>query len=339
MGVDLGAILEKEELSLSELKGRYAVDAFNTLYQFLATIRQKDGTPLMDQNGHITSHLSGLFYRTCNLLERGINPVYVFDGEPHPLKKATIAARAEARTEAEEQLRAAKEEGRTEDYFTYAQRTARLTGEQIEESKRLLDALGVAWVAAPGEGEAECAFLNSQGLVGAAGSQDYDSLLFGAPTFIRNLTVAGRRKLPRREQYVDVLPERFLLEQNLTKLGLTRQQLVWLALLVGTDFNAGVHGIGPKKGLKLVQSGEPFPVLLSKVGASMDWEELEGIFLRPNVAPVDAARLRARAPDREAVLRFMVDERDFSAERVGSTLDKICAARSDQAQSSLSGWT
>jgi flap endonuclease-1 len=338
MGVDLSSILDKQELSLSEVQGRVAIDAFNTLYQFLTIIRQKDGTPLMDSKGRITSHLSGLFYRTCNLLEKGIRPVYVFDGEPHPLKKQTIAERGARKLEAEEELRKAREEGRAEDVRVYAQQTARLGEEQVDESKRLLDLLGVPWVQAPSEGEAQCAWLCREGLVQAAGSQDYDSLLFGTPVLIRNLTVAGRRKLPRREVYVDVLPERIDLEANLTRLNLTRRKLVWLALLVGTDFNPGVHGIGPKKGLKLVQENDSMESILKKLSQEMDWKTLESVFLKPDVKEINKKELEAKELDREGLVKFMVDEHDFSLDRTNSTLERAFQAPADTSQASLKKW-
>lgn len=338
MGVDLSSILDKQELSLSEVQGRVAIDAFNTLYQFLTIIRQKDGTPLMDSKGRITSHLSGLFYRTCNLLEKGIRPVYVFDGEPHPLKKQTIAERGARKLEAEEELRKAREEGRAEDVRVYAQQTAKLGEEQVDESKRLLDLLGIPWVQAPSEGEAQCAWLCREGLVQAAGSQDYDSLLFGTPVLIRNLTVAGRRKLPRREVYVDVLPERIDLEANLTRLNLTRRKLVWLALLVGTDFNPGVHGIGPKKGLKLVQEHDSMESILKKLSQEMDWKTLESVFLKPDVKEINKKELEAKELDREGLVKFMVDEHDFSLDRTNSTLERAFQAPADTSQASLKKW-
>jgi len=339
MGVDLGAILEKEELSLNELSGnKVAVDAFNTLYQFLAIIRQRDGTPLMDSHGRITSHLSGLFYRTCNLLEKGIFPVFVFDGEPHPLKKATIAERGARKLEAEESLRSAREEGREEDVRVFAQQTSKLGSEQVVESQKLLELMGVPWVQAPSEGEAECAWLCKQGLVHAAASQDYDALLFGTPVLLRNLTVAGRRKLPRREVYVDVLPERIQLDSNLKRLGLSHHKLVWLALLIGTDFNPGVHGIGPKKGLKLVQENDSIEAILKKLEVGMDWKTLEGIFLKPHSREVTKKELEFKPVDREGIIKFMVDEHDFTLERVTSTLERAFKAPADTQQSSLKKW-
>mgnify|MGYP000754716991 CR=1 FL=1 len=82
MGINLKDLVVKKEISFSDLSGKkIAIDSFNILHQFLAAIRQRDGTPLMDKNGNITSHLIGLFNRTANILEAGIKPCFVFDGD------------------------------------------------------------------------------------------------------------------------------------------------------------------------------------------------------------------------------------------------------------------
>ncbi|MGC8850974.1 MAG: flap endonuclease-1 [Candidatus Micrarchaeia archaeon] len=339
MGVDIAGILEKRELALSELSGKtLAVDAFNTLYQFITIIRQPDGTPLMDSRGRITSHLSGLFYRTCSLLEKGIRPVFVFDGEPSELKKRTIAERSALKHEAEEARREALERGDLEEAGMLAQRTARLSSKNVVEAKRLLDLMGVPWVQAPSEGEAQCAAMAAEGIVYAAASQDFDSLLFGAPVLVRNLALTGKRKVPRRNAFVDVLPEEFVLEDNLRRLGISRRKLVWIGLLSGTDFNAGVYGIGAKKALKLVQSHDSFQEILGEIGEEMDWREVEEFFLNPPVRKVRGSELVFREPDREAVTAFMHGEHDFSVERVENALKRAFKEPKSSSQSQLSGW-
>ncbi len=342
MGVDLGGILERHPVGFEELRGkRIAVDAFNTLYQFLTIIRQPDGTPLMDSRGRITSHLSGLFYRTCSMLERGVRPIYVFDGEPSPLKARTIAERSERKLEAEEAMKKAREEGRTQEAAMLSQRTARLTKEMVVESKQLLSSMGVPWVQAPSEGEAQCAVMCAQGLVNAAGSQDYDSLLFGAPLLLRNLTIAGKRKVPRREIYVDVLPEQILLQENLSRLGISREKLVWIGLLAGTDFNKGVYGIGPKKALKLVLEHSDFASIVEKLGdkaTGFEWEQVQDIFLKPPAKELAEKDLSYGELQRPAVVEFMADERGFSRERVETALGKAFNEPVDSAQASLKKW-
>ena len=339
MGVDIHPILVGRERSLQELGGKtLAVDAFNTLYQFITIIRQPDGTPLMDSRGRITSHLSGLFYRTCNLLEKGIKPVYVFDGEPSPLKHRTIAERSQAKQEAEELRKKALEEGEEEQAAVLSQRTARLTEENVVESKHLLELMGLPWVQAPSEGEAQCSAMAADGVVYAAASQDFDSLLFGAPLLVRNLTIAGKRKLPRRNAFVEVVPEEYSLQENLDALGITREKLVWIGLLCGTDFNEGIHGVGPKKSLKLVREHDSFDSILSVLGKEMDWRPVEKLFLHPPSVRVSKSQLHFREPDRAALVQFMCDEHDFSRERVESAFAKAFKEPQSSEQSQLKKW-
>ena len=195
MGLNIRDIVPRKEISFESLNGKIiAVDAFNTLYQFLSSIRQYDGSSLQDSKGRITSHLSGLFYRNIALLSDEIKLIYVFDGKPPALKYKTHEARREAKDEAREKYEKAKSEEDIEGMGKYSRQLAYLTGEMIEESKELLEAMGIAVVQGAGEGEAQAAWLAKNNEAYAVASQDYDSLLFGAPRLIQNLTMAKTRK-------------------------------------------------------------------------------------------------------------------------------------------------
>jgi len=199
MGVNLRDLVPKTLVSLKDLAGKsIAIDAYNALYQFLAIIRQPDGTPLKDHTGRVTSHLSGLFYRTCNLLEMGIKVIYVFDGTPPALKETEIKRRSQVKDEALKKYEEALKMGKIEEARMYAQMTSRLKDYMAEDAKRLLTLMGVPWVQAPSEGEAQAAYMVKKGDADYCASQDYDSLLFGAPHLLRNVTISGRRKLPRK---------------------------------------------------------------------------------------------------------------------------------------------
>ena len=339
MGVKIDGILTKHECTLEEIKGTVAVDAFNVLYQFLTTIRQRDGTPLMDAEGRVTSHLSGLFYRTCNLLERGIRPIYVFDGKPSLLKENTIMERSERKQDALEKFKKAEKEGDEEGMRTYSAQSVRLESHMVSESKELLGMMGVPWIQANTEAEAQCAHMSRAGIAEAAASQDFDSLVFGASILIRNLAISGRRKLPRKNETVEVLPEKYFLEENLDALKITQQQLVWVALLCGTDFDRGVYGIGAKKGLKLVREHKSFEGIIEATGADIPrWKEIENIFLHPDVFDPPAESLRFCAPQVDAIMDYMCEQRGFSAERVQSALSRGYKVPEDSNQSSLSKW-
>ena len=343
MGVQLRELVApvRVELELENLSGKVlALDAYNALYQFLATIRQPDGTPLMDAMGRVTSHLNGLFYRTINLIERGIKPVYVFDGKPPELKAAELEKRMKMREEAERKYLEALERGELEEARLYAQQASRLTTSMVDDAKKLLDVMGVPWVQAPAEGEAQAAYMAARGDAWAAASQDYDSLLYGAPRLVRNVAITGRRKLPRREEYVEVKPELIELDKLLKYYGITRQQLVYIGLLLGTDYNpGGVKGIGPKRALKLVKE-VPNPEALARA-AGWDFpirpDEIAKLFLEPKVS--SDYRLEWRKPDRDGVIEFLCDEHQFSRERVLNALERLEKAyESLFKQSTLESW-
>ena len=339
MGVKIDGILIKHECTLDEIKGTVAVDAFNVLYQFITTIRQRDGTPLMDAEGRVTSHLSGLFYRTCNLLERGIKPIYVFDGKPSLLKENTIMERSEKKQDALEKFRKAEKAGDEEGMRTYSAQSVRLETHMIDESKELLGLMGIPWIAARTEAEAQCAHMSSSGITDAAASQDFDSLIFGANILIRNLAISGRRKLPRKNETVEVLPEKYFLAECLDALKISRQQLVWVALLCGTDFDKGVFGIGAKKGLKLVREHDSFEDILKATEADIPrWKEIEDIFLKPDVFDPPAESLCFGVPQVDAIMDYMCEQRGFSTERVQSALSRGYKVPEDANQSSLSKW-
>ena len=338
MGINLADIVISEPRSLEDFSGKIlAIDAFNTLYQFLAIIRQPDGTPLMDHQGRVTSHLSGIIYRVSNFVAAGIKPAFVFDGEPPRLKARTIVARGEIKRRAEREWREAVEIGDLATARTKAMQTSRLTEEMVDQSKRLLDLLGIPWVQAPAEGEAQASAMARTGVAYAAASQDFDSLLFGSPRLVKNLAITGRRKLPRKDVYVDVQPEEISLEATLANLGITHEQLVDMGLLIGTDFNEGVKGIGPKKALALIKKHGSLEPALEELAVEIESkDEVREIFLKPNVLP--SVELRFSDPDADGVRHMLCDEHDFSPDRINAALEKFGSARSEQEQRSLDSW-
>jgi len=335
MGVDLGDLVERREISLKDLFGKaIAIDAHNSLYQFLSIIRQPDGTPLMDSRGNITSHLSGLLYRTTNLVEEGIKPIFVFDGKPPDFKASTIKERSEIRDAAEKQWIKAKERG--EEAFKYAQASARVTKQTTEDAKALLGYMGIPCVQAPSEGEAQAAFIVSNGDADAVGSQDYDALLFGAPKLVRNLTITGRRKLPGKNVYVAVKPEMIALQSMLDALEITREQLVDIAILIGTDYNDGIKGTGPKTALKLIKKHGSIEGALAELGKEIkDFDTIKGFFLNPDAT--SEYKITWHEPREAEVERFLCDEHDFSEDRVHKALARLVEA-SGRGQKTLDQW-
>ncbi|MEM5877636.1 MAG: flap endonuclease-1 [Candidatus Aenigmatarchaeota archaeon] len=339
MGVQISQLLPKQEIKIEELAGkRIAIDAFNIIFQFLSIIRQREtGEPLRDSNGRITSHLSGLFYRNLRFLESGLKPIYVFDGKPPDFKKKTIKEREAKREEAAKKWEQAVKEGRKEDIMVYAQASSKLTDEMIKESKLLLQSLGIPVIQAASEGEAQASFMVMKGDAFSSASQDSDSLLFGCPRLVRNLSISGKRKMPRQEKWIDINPEMIELHSVLKELNITREQLICIGLLVGTDYNDGINGIGPKKALALVKEKSVDQIL-----AETDWNseydinEIFDFFVNPHVNK--DYEIKFGEIDKEAVKKIMVDEHDFSEQRIDNALDKIIQQKKKGSQSSLSGW-
>ena len=329
MGVDLGDLFKKEKISFNDLHNRVIViDAHNVLHQFLSIIRQRDGTPLKDAKGQITSHLSGLLYRTANLIDARIRPAYIFDGEPHPLKARTLEQRRERKEQAEKEWKEALEKGDIERARIKAQQTSRVTDEIIQQSKELLDALGIPYIQAPSEGEAQASYMVKKGDAYAVGSQDFDCLLFGSPILIRNLTSSGRRKLPNKKAYVKVTPELIRLKPSLKSLNILQKQLVDMAILIGTDYNEGIKGYGSTKSLKIIKKTGNVENALATIGGSdsptlQEIKEIREIFLRPTII-VDYS-LSWSKPDDEAVLKILCDMHQFSRDRVEPVLEKFSA--------------
>lgn len=339
MGVDLGDLVPRQKSSLDELSGRtFAVDAYNALYQFLAIIRGPTGAPLMDRQGRVTSHLSGLLYRTTNLAERRIRLVYVFDGIPPTLKEVEIKRRRAVKEEAVVKYEKAVSRGEVAEAKRFAQATASLKDTMVEDACRLLDLLGVPYVRAPSEGEAQAAYMATRGDVWAAVSQDYDSLLFGAERLIRNLAITGKRKLPLRDTFVQVDPEMVELKPTLEALGLTRTQLIDLGILIGTDFNPdGFKGIGPKTALKLLRQNKSIEEIARKTAdfkMPPNLERIRQIFLEPNVT--SNYSLQWRKPRTEELVRFLCGDRDFNEERVRTAAERtIATMKEDDAKQTL----
>ncbi len=326
MGLQIGDIVTRREIKFEDLKGRIvAVDAFNAIYQFLSSIRQPDGTPLMDSKGRVTSHLSGLFYRNIALLSEGIKLAYVFDGEYSELKGKTQEGRELVREKMRDKYAEARDEGDVGDMAKYSRGFMKLDKEMIADSKELLEALGICVVQAPGEGEMQAAELVKRGEAYAVASQDYDALVVGANRLIQNLTLARKRKLANGS-FVYIAPEMIEYERTINELGINGDQLICLAILVGTDFNpGGVRGLGPKKALVLVKDRK-FPVKIfeyvqERFGElEFNWQEVFQMFKKPNA---DKVELDFPKINEESVKDVLVERHEFSPERVENQLLKL----------------
>ena len=324
MGLNLKDLVEREKTNLESFSSRVvAIDAYNAIYQFLASIRGPDGQQLSDSEGKVTSHLSGLLYRNVNFLSLGIRPVYVFDGKPPSLKSAEIERRRQIKKDATVKYERAIMAGNMEDARKYAQQTTAMKDGMVRDSKHILGLFGIPCIEAASEGEATAAHLTNTGQAYASASQDFDSILCGAKRLVRNFTNSGRRKIPGRNTYIEVVPEVIETQKTLDALGLTREQLVDIGILIGTDFNPkGFDRIGPKTALKLVRQHsrlEDIPPIQDQLG-EIDFEQIREIFLTPRVTAVD--EITFGQVDYDGITEYL-SERSFSGDRIRSTLNRL----------------
>jgi flap endonuclease-1 len=341
MGVKLAPLVTPKNMTLDELRSRtFAVDAANQLHQFLALIRTPDGVPLKDRQGRVTSHLVGLLYRTTRLItEYDLKLIFVFDGKPPDLKTAEIKKRRAVRKQAEEDYEKAVAKGDMKTAWSKAVATGRLTRDMSEEAKQLLTYLGIPFVQAPGEGEAQAAYMVQRGDAWATASRDFDTLLFGTPRLLRYLTITGRKRLPSKGTTVPLKPELIELNRILLEYKITRDQLVDMALLIGTDFHPGVPQIGPKTALKLITENHSLDNLPSKILEQLppNYHQLRRIFLDHPVS--DEYDLTPPAIDKDGLIQFLCEERGFSESRVNNRIDLLLNSRAQQRQHSLNAWT
>jgi flap endonuclease-1 len=331
MGTKITDLLQTKELSIEDLKGKVVVvDAFNQLYMFLSSIRQPDGSLLKDSKGNVTSHLNGLFYRFTKLMQYDIKFVFVFDGKAPDLKLKERERRSALKHDAEKKYEKAVEEENIDDMKKYASRTSKLTPEMIEDVKELISALGCPIIQAPSEGEAQAALLVKNKDAYASLSQDADSLLFGCPLVVKNLTLSGRKKIPNKLSYDSINPELISLNDTLKELEITQEQLIVLAMLTGTDYNiGGIKGIGPKTALKLVKEYGSGAENFDKLFKEVEWEkyfeyEWNAVFdIIKNTQITPDYKIFFKDVDDEKVVEVLCQKHDFGEERIRKVLETL----------------
>jgi flap endonuclease-1 len=340
MGVAFKGLIISKEIELEDLKNKIVIlDSYNVLYQFITTIRGRDGSLLMDSKGNITSHLVGLFSRTASLMQKGIKPVFVFDGKPPELKQKTREERRALKLGAEKKFLEAQKKDDKEEMKKYASRTSRLSKEMIDEAKELVSLLGLPIVQAPSEGEAQAAYMVQKNKGFAVGSQDFDSLVHGATKLVRNMSISGKRKKGHTIGYETISPELIDLSENLNNLGIDQSQLIVLAMLIGTDYNpGGIKGAGPKNALKLVkQHKTDFDTLFKEVKWNdyFDFPWTDVFYLIKKIPTTNNYNLKWENVNNEKIKDMLIDKYEFSEQRVENTLEKQKKETSKKQQKSL----
>ncbi|KAI3388121.1 hypothetical protein SNEBB_001181 [Seison nebaliae] len=310
---------------------RIAIDASMSIYQFLVAVRQ-DGSNLTGTDGETTSHLIGLFYRTIRLADNGIKPVYVFDGKAPEMKSLELKKRAEKRSEAEKELTEAKTKGDVEMIDKFSKRLVKVTKVHVEECQNLLKLMGIPFVIAPCEAEAQCAELVKGGEVYGAGTEDMDCLTFGTPVLLRHLNASEAKKMNIQQ---------FDYQKILQDLNFTSTQFIDLCILLGCDYCESIRGIGPKRAVELIKKYSDIETIIKnldkkKYGVPDDWqyEKARQLFVEH---PVTSAKeldeqLKWLEPNEEELVEYMVKEKGFSEDRIRNGCIKLRKAKNSVQQ-------
>lgn len=300
-------------ITYAEIAGStVAVDAHNWLYKYLTTtVRFTADAAYTTEQGDEVANLIGVVRGLPKFLEADVTPVFVFDGVPTDLKEDELESRAAARAETEDRLEDARELGDVIEIARLESQTQRLTDTIHETTRGVLDRLDIPYVDAPAEGEAQCAHMaRHDPEVEYAGSDDYDTLLFGAPVTLRQLTSADD-------------PEVMDFEQTLRHHGLTWEELVDAGILAGTDFNQGLDGVGPTTAIRDVREhGDLWSVLDARGETIQAADRVRELFLQPTVTD-DYAFDGEIAPDLEAAKEYVIEAWEVSADEVLRAFDRI----------------
>jgi len=322
---------------------KIAIDASMTLYQFLIAVRMDGpGGQLQNMDGDVTSHLTGLFYRTINMMEQGIKPVYVFDGKPPVLKSHELDIRKARIEKNAAEMAAAREAGDTATIVKCERRSVRVTKEQNQDAMKLLRLMGVPVVEAPSEAEAQCAELCKGGKVYATATEDMDALTFGTTILVRHMTMSKERqkKLNIHE---------YNLKDALEGLGYTMDQFIDMCILMGCDYTESIRGIGPKKALNYLNQYGSIEKILPELEKVKDgkgnnkfkvpkeflYKEAAELFKNPDVTPAEKCKLEWTEPNKDELIKYMVEEKGFQLERMERGIKRILAARKKGSQKRL----
>lgn len=331
-----------DAIKTGEIKNQFgrkvAIDASMSIYSFLIAVRS-DGQQLMNETGETTSHLMGMFYRTLRMVDNGIKPLYVFDGAPPKLKSGELAKRFQRKSEAQQAHEEAKETGTAEDVEKFSRRTVRVTREHNAECQRLLQLMGIPYIIAPTEAEAQCAVLARAGKVYAAASEDMDTLTFDSPVLLRHLTFSEQRKEPILEIHLDKVLE---------GLEMDRTQFIDLCILLGCDYLDPIKGVGPSTALKLIREHKNLEGVVDTLSKSSkytipeDWPYVDArlLFLEPDVRSADDPECDFKwdAPDVDGLIKFLVEEKGFNEDRVRSGATRLQKNLKTAQQSRLEGF-
>lgn len=329
MGANLGPFADKSEYPLEGFNGTAAIDSYGMMHQFLNKIRDwETGDPLTDEEGRVTSHISGIFYRSANMMECGVMPLWVWEGGYPDLKEEEIDGRRAAREEAQRKMAEAERVGDMETVREMKLRSISVGEEMEKTANDLIQAMGMPIIYPPSEGEAQCAVMCKEGMVEWVFSQDYDSLMFGSPNMVQNLN-SDSGDLIYHEEVLANISEGIGREA-------TREDLLRMGILLGTDYNDSPYGVGPKTALTIIKESESFDDVINAAHEKDDsidprkWEKVYEWFEDPDV-DLDV-EYEWEHPDEDKVRDILIEKHGFSEKRVGNALEKITEEYKEQVE-------
>ena len=335
MGVKIQDLIIRTPLEISQLAGKtMAIDGPNiifSLFSFSYKNQQFDLTNTMtDRTQRVISHLYGLLYRVNFFYHKKILPLFCFDGRVSDLKRMITKDQLQDFRVTRQWYQEAMAQGNLKRAREIALGKEFLWSNIIDESKQLLNALGVPYIDSPASAESQCAYLVNSQIVQYANSQDFDSLLFGCPRTIQNLSKSLKRKVQGKWIYTKVTPYLVDLHSILQTLQLDQFQLVDLALLIGTDYNSGVKNIGPKTALFLIKKYHSLEEFMRSEKQKYDFSHLtqeiidrvRKIFLFPDVLETIGS-LQWELPNKGKVIELLCEDHRLNKERVENNLKKV----------------
>jgi flap endonuclease-1 len=333
-----------KSVPLSNYTGQlFALDASMAMYQFLISTQTiKTGfsiAELRDEQGNLTGHLLGLLNRTLMLMEHGIRPVWVFDGKPPEAKMNTLRGRKEIKENAEKEKDEAKDQGDMEKALKFANQTIKIDQKMTDDAKKLISLLGIPVIEAPSEAEATCSILAKDKKVFAAATEDMDTLCFGCPVLIRELT-------GKEENIIEIK-----LDVALSELGLTMDEFVDLCILCGCDYCERIEGIGCIKAFQLIKEYKTIEKVIEYTEKynkddnhkkkmtynkeNFDFVQARELFKKPEVIDTSKFELNFTSPNIEGLKEFLVKEKNFSETRIDNAIKRLGNAKSKASQSRL----
>ncbi|KKM76340.1 hypothetical protein LCGC14_1381090 [marine sediment metagenome] len=335
MGVKLQNIINREVIGFQQLAGKIiSVDAPNIIMAlFNFTLKNPDGSPanlILDRTQRPISHLYGLLYRLNFYYSKKFFPIFCFDGRDSELKRLITKDQLKDFRFTQNWYESALKSGNREKAKEIALSKEYLWQNIMLESKQLLGALGVPYIESPASAESQCAYLVKQGVATHSNSQDFDSLLFGCPSLLQNLSKSLRRKVQGKWTYNKVTPFHTNLSKNLKRLKINQFQLVDMGLLIGTDYFPGIKGIGPKKALIYIKKYLQVESIIREEKKQFDFSKLTSeiikkvrkIFLFPEVNK-SVSNFYWNFPNKAHILSLLCKSHHLNRERVEKNVDKL----------------